>query len=106
MTRAACSVRTGSAPPRLATSLRSLHAAASPLLSGIEDPDQLWRGEGRFWAQVESDGAALLRRGEARVGSVVAVVGLLGADAWRTRAALELAAFGGGDLDGVLDAVA
>jgi len=80
--------------------------AASLLLSGIEEPDELWRAEARFWAQVEADAAALLRRGGALPGSVVAVVGLLGADAWRTRAALELAARGGGDLDAVLDAVA
>jgi hypothetical protein len=40
------------------------------------------------------------------VSSSVGVVGLLAADAWRTRAALQVAARGGGDLEELLDAVA
>jgi len=79
-------------------------------LSGIDgdswaDAD-LWRAEASWWGRVESDAATLTVAPRPDPGVVVGVAGLLGADAWRIRAALELAARGGGPLAEVLDAVA
>jgi hypothetical protein len=79
-------------------------------LSGV-DPGSwaeadLWQAEARWWVRVESDAAALAVPPRPDPSVVVGVAGLLGADAWRIRAALELAARGGGPLAEVLDAVA
>lgn len=80
--------------------------AATWVLEGIDDPDELWRAETRWWARVEADGHVLAARAQSGDATGVGVFGLLAADGWRTRAALELAARGGGSLDEVLDAVA
>ena len=47
-----------------------------------------------------------LSRSTLDVTSSVGVVALLAADAWRTRAALQVAGAGGGDIVELLDAVA
>lgn len=65
-------------------------------LAGIEDGAGLWSAEARSRSTVERE--ALERQDRFRPGSpeeVVASVVLLGLDAWRTRAALEVASRGG-----------
>ena len=86
-----------------ATSLPALHAAlpaeARWTLAATGDPqqlrEQLWRAEARWWLRVEADGLALTRRPGLGAAALVGAVGLLAADAWRVRGALQLAARGG-----------
>jgi hypothetical protein len=92
-----------STPTELA---RLVPRGASRVLAELSDPSQLWRAEVRWWADVETSGAALAGRVPPDVGGCLGVAGLLATDAWRVGAALALAAHGGGDLAGVLDAVA
>jgi hypothetical protein len=75
------------------------------VLDGISSPDDLWRAEAAWWARVERDGFMLLRISGLDSGPVLGAVAVLAADAWRVRAALEIAARGGGPLE-VYDAVA
>jgi hypothetical protein len=85
-------------------------AAASPTqarwaLSDVADVDELWRGEALWWSRLDSDGFRLLGGpGFSRAHSVGALA-MLAADAWRCRAAVRLAARGGGPMD-VYDALA
>jgi len=65
------------------------------VLDGIDGVVDLWRAEGTWWRRVERDGFDLLRRLSFDQGPVVGAVAVLGADAWRVRAALEVAARGG-----------
>ncbi|MGZ4599524.1 V-type ATPase subunit [Oryzihumus sp.] len=65
----------------------------------------LWRAEASWWRRVDDDSSALGRSPEYGLEPVLATVGLLAVDAWRVRAALELAARGGTPLD-AFDAVA
>ncbi|HYN57858.1 MAG TPA: hypothetical protein VES03_11740 [Motilibacterales bacterium] len=98
------------------TGTRTLRAFADALppdarwaLEGVEDPGDLWHAEARWWSRVGSDGAVLLRRPVTTPAPVLGAVALLGVDAWRVRAALEVAARGGsgaGGALGVFDAVA
>ena len=65
-------------------------------LAGVEDGAGLWSAEARSRSAIEQ--AALERQKHSRPGSpddVVTSVALLGVDAWRTRAALEVASRGG-----------
>jgi len=80
-------------------------AQARWALAGMHDPDDLWQAEGRWWARVERDAFALVRRPTSGPEVMVGAVALLAVDAWRVRAALELAARGGGPWE-VWDAVA
>jgi hypothetical protein len=82
-----------------------LPAAARWALTGIDDPADLWRAQARCWIRLDRDGEVLLRFGEFGPKPVLGVVGVLTADAWRVRAALEIAARGGGALE-AYDAVA
>lgn len=80
-------------------------AAARAALAGVEDAAGLWSAEARWWSTVER--TALARQDRFRPGSpedVVASVAILGADAWRTRAALEIASRGGRPME-VFDAL-
>lgn len=79
---------------------------AGRVLQGVTGADDLWRAEVRWWSMVEAAGGELVARPRPDASSSVGAVGLLAADAWRTRAALELAARGGGDLAEICDAVA
>jgi len=92
-----------------ATSLPELAAAlparARWALADVDRPDALWRAEARWWARVDEDATALVRHARTGRGVLVGAVGLMAVDAWRVRAALEVAARGGGPTE-ALDAVA
>jgi hypothetical protein len=75
-------------------------------LAGVDGAEDLWAAEARWWGRVESDGFALLRRPQPGPDPVAGTVAVLAVDAWRTRAALEVAARGGGAALEVFDALA
>jgi hypothetical protein len=79
--------------------LAGLPSSAQWALAGVDDPRDLWRAEARWWARVEKDSAALARRATAGPKVLVGAVGLMAVDAWRVRAALEVAARGGGPVE-------
>lgn len=74
-------------------------------LADIHEPTDLWQAEARWWTRVEHDGFALARGATAGSGVLIGAVAMMASDAWRVRAALELAARGGQPLE-VFDAVA
>lgn len=78
---------------------RRLPGRARWALQDVADPDELWHAEARWWSRLERDGFSLLA--DARLGSapVLGTVAVLAADAWRVRAALEIAARGGRPLE-------
>jgi hypothetical protein len=80
-------------------------ARARWALDGVPSAASLWRAEAAWWARVERDAFALLRTSATGIPPVLGAAGVLAADAWRTRAALEIAARGGSDLR-AYDAVA
>jgi hypothetical protein len=84
---------------------RRLPAPARWVLAGISSLGDLWRAEAAWWAEVERDGFRLLRTSGLDSGPVIGAVAVMAADAWRIRAALEIAARGGGPLE-AYDAVA
>ena len=65
------------------------------MLAGITSPADLWRAERAWLARVEQDGLRLLRTSSLDSGVVLGAVAVMGCDAWRARAALEIAARGG-----------
>ena len=73
----------------------SVPAQASWVLDGVEDPADLWQAEAHWWTRVEREGYALLHRPISGPAPVIGSVVILAADAWRVRAALEVAARGG-----------
>jgi len=79
----------------IATLRDLLPGRASWVLADIEQPSELWQAEVAWWRRVEADAEQLARSAllgrQALIGSVV----LLAVDAWRTAAALEVAARGG-----------
>jgi hypothetical protein len=81
----------------------SLPAGARWVLEGIEDPTDLWRAEAAWWRRLGADGTSLLHRPGASSGPVVGAVAVLAVDAWRVRAALEVAARGGSDAPDALE---
>ncbi|MBE1494022.1 hypothetical protein H4696_001122 [Amycolatopsis lexingtonensis] len=81
-----------------------LPAAARWSLAEVTGTGDLWRAEARWWTRVERDGFALLGRPGFGVDPVLGTIAVLAADAWRGRAALELAARGGLGM-AVLDAL-
>jgi hypothetical protein len=82
-----------------ATSLAELAAVLPAVghwaLDGVDEPSDLWRAEARWWSRLDRDGFALLAGSGFGVDTVLGAVALLAADAWRVRAALEIAAHGG-----------
>lgn len=70
----------------------ALPAAASWALAGVSGGTDLWRAECRWWARVEADAFGLTRSPRAGPAVVLGAVTLLAVDAWRVRAALEVAA--------------
>jgi hypothetical protein len=83
-----------------------LAKAAAKILEGITGADELWRAEARWWSTVAASGKVLLTHSPPDVSCSVGAVGVLAADAWRARAALQIAARGGGDIEELLGAVA
>ncbi|HYO01556.1 MAG TPA: hypothetical protein VET27_06575 [Mycobacterium sp.] len=65
------------------------------VLDGLDQSQDLWRGEAAWWHRVERDGFALLRGSGYDRKPVVGALAVLAVDAWRVRAALETAARGG-----------
>lgn len=94
-------VRTGS----WAAFVPASRAAARWALTGLTGPAELWRAETRWWTRVQQDGFRLLRRPRFGMDSLIGCVALLAVDAWRVRAALQIAARGGRELE-AFDALA
>lgn len=76
------------------------------LLSGVAEPEGLWRAGIRRWTMLEASSAGIGAGAGASAADVVRVAAALHVDAWRVRAALSLAALGGGDLEEAIDAAA
>jgi hypothetical protein len=76
----------------------SLPPRAKWVLAGITSPDGLWRAEETWLARVEQDGLRLLRTSSLDSGTILGAVAVMACDAWRVRAALEIAARGGAPL--------
>lgn len=74
------------------------------VLEGVEGASDLWRAEARWWAYVEKEGERLVERSRPGRAEITGAVLLLGADTWRTAAALAAAASGGAEATEVLDA--
>jgi hypothetical protein len=72
---------------------------AAWVLTGITVPADLWRAEQAWLARVEQDGLRLLRTSSLDSGTVLGAVTVMACDAWRVRAALEIAARGGEPLE-------
>ena len=72
-----------------------LEADARSMLDEVDRVDDLWRADVSWWQRVERDGFGLLRGSSYDQRPVVGAVAVLAVDAWRTRAALEVAARGG-----------
>ncbi|GAB3258304.1 hypothetical protein [Nocardioides dilutus] len=74
-------------------------------LEGVTGTGGLWLAEAGWWRQVERDSFRDLHRGLLEPATLVGAVGVLAVDAWRVRAALEVAARGGAGRE-VFDVVA
>lgn len=79
----------------LAELAAELPRPAGWVLAGITSPADLWRAEETWVIRVEQDGLRLLRTSSLDSGVVLGAVAVMACDAWRIRAALELAARGG-----------
>ena len=75
--------------PRMAA---MLSADVRWVLEGIDRPEDLWRASVAWWRRVEQDAFGLLGHGGFDRAPVVGAATLLAVDAWRVRAALEVAA--------------
>ncbi|WP_298584960.1 hypothetical protein [uncultured Kocuria sp.] len=85
-------------------------AAAVPphlrgIISGVEQPEGLWRAEARFGFAVEDDGFRLLHGSLPGAEVVLGALAVLAVDAWRVRVALTAATIGAGAGE-VLDVMA
>lgn len=76
-----------------------LPSRAGWVLAGITAPADLWRAEQAWLVRVERDGLRLLRTSGLDSDAVLGAVAVMACDAWRIRAALEIAARGGGPLE-------
>jgi hypothetical protein len=68
-----------------------LSRIAAWALRGVSAGTDLWRAERRWWARVETDALALARSPRPGPSVVLGAVALMAVDAWRVRAALEIA---------------
>jgi hypothetical protein len=82
----------------------ALPAEARWVVDHVDDPADLWQAEARWWGRVDADGRALLHRPVTTPDPVIGSVAVLAVDAWRTRAALEVAARGGAGAPAALEA--
>jgi hypothetical protein len=73
----------------------SVPTSAARALAEVRDGNDLWRAEARSWTLIETQALRMQAGWRPAPGAVVAVAALLAADAWRTRAALQVAAHGG-----------
>jgi hypothetical protein len=89
----------------MAASAQAMPAEATWVVADADGPDELWRAEATWWRRVESDGFAMVRGSSFGLAPVVGSLGVLAADAWRVRAALEVAATDGAVME-LFDAVA
>jgi hypothetical protein len=76
-----------------------LPSRAGWVLAGITAPADLWRAGQAWLARVERDGLRLLRTSGLDSDAVIGAVAVMACDAWRIRAALEIAARGGEPLE-------
>lgn len=83
----------------------ALPASARWALGEVTGPDELWRAEAAWWARVDREAGDMARQGGTGAKALVGTVARLAVDAWRVRAALELAARGGRTVED-FDAVA
>jgi hypothetical protein len=81
-----------------------LPAALGWVLADVAGPQDLWRAEAGWWRRLQTDGTTMAVSAGFDLTPIVGVLALLAVDAWRVRAALELASRGGRPLDG-FDAV-
>ena len=86
-------------PATLEEMAAGLPARAGWVLAGIDAPADLWRAEQAWLARVERDGLRLLGTSGLDSGAVLGAVAVMACDAWRIRAALEIAARGGESLE-------
>lgn len=70
------------------------------------DSSELWRAEAAAWIAIEASALRLQTAWLPGPAAIVAVAGLLAVDAWRTRAALEIASRGGKAPDEAFDVLA
>lgn len=89
----------------LASFSQAVPARAGWALSGVTDVGDMWRGEVAWWLRLERDGFQLSGQPGFVRGRTIGAAAVLATDAWRCRAALQLAARGGGPME-VYDAVA
>ena len=86
-----------------ATTLPELGAAlprpARWALADVAAVEDLWRAEAGWWLRVERDARAMTASSRFDLTPVLGVVALLAVDAWRVRAALELADRGGAEAE-------
>jgi hypothetical protein len=73
----------------------ALPSSARWALAGCDSPEDLWRAEVAWWLRVERDATTMTSSSSFDLTPVVGVVALLAVDAWRVRAALQLADRGG-----------
>lgn len=78
--------------PELVT---ALPGDAGWALAAVTSPSGLWLAEAGWWKQVERDAFHDLRTGLLQAPTLVGAAAVLAVDAWRVRAALEVAARGG-----------
>jgi hypothetical protein len=86
------------AAPDLASYRSALPSTARWALSGVGTAADLWRAEFSWWRRLAADGANLLAGGGFGPSAPIGATALLAADAWRVRAALQVAA-GAGSLE-------
>jgi hypothetical protein len=85
--------------------VRALPRDAAWPLEDLHDPADLWRAESAWWRRVEGTAFRMLRGAGFESARLVGAAAVLATDAWRVRAALEVAARAGRGLE-VFDDVA
>ena len=84
---------------------RQLPRTFRPVLDEVEGPEDLWRAEARWWTTLGRSGARQVRGAVNEESTWLGAAAVLAADAWRARAALQVADRRG-RAGGLLDALA